>query len=111
MSVQYKSVISLVLSGVLFSTICVHLASAGEAAPMSPTKEMRQQMAQAHDKMAACLRSDRDFTECRQEMMRSCTAQMAAMGCGAMMGQGMQMQMRNQMRSGSQQQSSASTPK
>lgn len=109
MSVQYKSVISLVLSGVLFSTLCVHLAFAGDAPPASPTKEMRQQMAQAHEKMAACLRSDREFSECRQEMMQSCAGQSSTYGCGMMMGQGMQM--RNQIRSGSKQQSSAATSK
>ena len=60
-------------------------------APAAPTREMRQQMAQAHEKMAACLSSDRDFADCRQEMMQACSNQSGFPGCGMMMGQGMQM--------------------
>jgi len=66
-------------------------------------------MALAHEKMAACLRSDREFSECRQEMMQSCGGQSSNFGCGMMMGQGMQM--RNQIRSRGQHQSSASSSK
>jgi len=35
-----------------------------------PTKEMREQMAQAHEKMAACLRSSRPIDECHAEMKK-----------------------------------------
>lgn len=35
-----------------------------------PTKEMREKMAEAHEKIAACLRSDRPIDECRAEMMK-----------------------------------------
>jgi len=39
---------------------------------MAPTKEQREKMAQAHEKLAACLRSDRDVAECHHEMMEQC---------------------------------------
>ena len=71
--------------------LIVRPTTAAEMASGTPTKEMRQQMAQIHEKMAACLRSDRDFTECRQEMIQACGGQSGAAGCGMMMGQGMQM--------------------
>lgn len=36
------------------------------------TPEMRQKMAQMHERMATCLRSNRDMKECHQEMMQNC---------------------------------------
>ena len=35
-----------------------------------PTKEMREKMADAHEKIAACLRSDRPIDECHDEMKK-----------------------------------------
>ena len=35
-----------------------------------PTKEMREKMAEAHEKIAACLRSDRPIDECHAEMKK-----------------------------------------
>ena len=52
---------------------------AGQTAPTArpmhgdhpaPTKEEREKMAQAHEKMAACLRSDRPMSDCHAEMMK-----------------------------------------
>lgn len=57
------------------------------AAPM-PSKEMRDKMAAAHEKMAACLRSDKPFADCRSEMQHSCKTMMGEEGC-PMMGMGM----------------------
>ena len=108
MCFQLKSFFSLGSISVLVSLAFINSSFAADAPPASPSKEMRQQMALAHEKMAACLRSDRAFTECRQEMMQSCASQSAAFGCGMMMGEGMQM--RRQIRSGTQQ-SSTSTSK
>jgi hypothetical protein len=34
------------------------------------TADQRTKMAEAHEKMAACLRSDRPLSECHEEMMR-----------------------------------------
>ena len=46
-----------------------------------PTAEQRQQMADAHEKMAACLRSDQPVKECHQELMKSCKDKMGENGC------------------------------
>lgn len=56
-------------------------APAKEVAP--PSKEMREKMALAHEKMAACLRSDHSVADCRQEMMKSCH-EMGGHACGMM---------------------------
>lgn len=37
------------------------------------TKEQREKMATLHDKMAACLRSEKAMSDCHQEMKKSCT--------------------------------------
>ena len=109
MGIQHKSSGSVVIIGALFSILGVTSALSADSVVTAPSKELRQRMAQAHEKMAVCLRSERDFSECRQEMMQACSGQPATMGCAAMMGQGMMM--RNQMRSGAKQQSSASASK
>ena len=36
----------------------------------APSREMRAKMASAHEQMAACLRSDRPFAACHEEMMK-----------------------------------------
>lgn len=60
--------------------------------PMSPaaqeptlSKEQREQMAAAHERMAQCLRSDRSFADCHKEMRAACK-QMGPQGCPAMNG-------------------------
>jgi hypothetical protein len=52
-----------------------------------PTKEQRQKMAEMHEKMAACLKSDKPASDCHKEMMASCKE---AMGkeCPMMHGKG-----------------------
>lgn len=55
----------------------------------APSKEMRERMASMHEKMAACLRSDRAFSECRQGMHQTCSNMMGQQGC-PMMGIGNQ---------------------
>jgi hypothetical protein len=49
-----------------------------------PSKEMRAQMAQLHEQMAACLKSDKSFADCHQDMMANCP--MAKDGNCPMMG-------------------------
>ncbi|HEY0682274.1 MAG TPA: hypothetical protein VGD45_08095 [Steroidobacter sp.] len=49
--------------------------------PSTPTKEMRANMAAAHERMAACLRSDRAFTDCQKEMQQNCSEMMGEQGC------------------------------
>jgi hypothetical protein len=96
------------------------LASAGAAlaadpqaaAPADPTPAARQQMAEVHEKMAACLRSDRPIAECRAEMWKSCQSMTGESGCpmgggmGPGMGRGM-MHRRGMMQGGAGQQEPA----
>ncbi|OFZ19423.1 MAG: hypothetical protein A2X94_13880 [Bdellovibrionales bacterium GWB1_55_8] len=64
------------------------------AATNEPTTQQRKEMASLHEKMAACLRSDKTMTECRTEMQKQCqtakdknACSMAGMGrMGPMMG-------------------------
>jgi len=54
------------------------------AAPPEHSREMRAKMASAHERMAACLRSDKPMAECRGEMMKSCHEIMGERGCPMM---------------------------
>ena len=54
------------------------------SAPPEPSKEMRGKMAALHERTAACLRSERPFAECRNEMMKGCQELMGAQGCPMM---------------------------
>lgn len=40
--------------------------------PPEPTKEQRAKMAGLHEKMAACLKTDKPVRDCHKEMMDSC---------------------------------------
>lgn len=51
---------------------------------MEMTKEKRQDMAMAHEKMATCLRSETPFEDCRKEMKTFCQDNMGYEGCGMM---------------------------
>ena len=78
-----------------FALVILAAASPGSAIAAEPSaetsvsKEQRALMASAHEKMAACLRSDRSLEACRQEMHASCMGAFGGQGC-PMMG-GMQM--------------------
>jgi hypothetical protein len=52
------------------------------------TLEQRRQMADAHEKMAACLRSERPLADCREELMKSCQQAMGTSTCPMMGGMG-----------------------
>ncbi len=49
--------------------------------------EQRENMAAMHEKMAACLRSEKSMVDCQKEMMQSCRDTMGKNGC-LMMGMG-----------------------
>ncbi len=49
-----------------------------------PSKEVREKMARLHEQMAACLRSDKSFAECRAEMRRGCPQTVGAESCPLM---------------------------
>ena len=52
------------------------------------TVEQRQKMADAHEKMAVCLRTDKAMSDCRDEMRAACQDGLGKDGC-LMMGGGM----------------------
>ncbi len=48
---------------------------------MEPTTEQRQKMAEAHEQMATCLRSDKPIAECHKELVGKCEETMGKGGC------------------------------
>jgi hypothetical protein len=70
-------------------------AFAAEESPaaQTPSKETRDKMAAVHEKMAACLRSEKPFADCRGEMQQNCQTMMGEQGC-PMMGMGMRDRMK-----------------
>src|SRR5690349_18443392 len=51
---------------------------------MEFTPEQRKGMAEVHEKMAACLRSDKSMEECHKEMKQTCEEKMGKDGCPMM---------------------------
>jgi hypothetical protein len=47
----------------------------------APSKEMREKLATVHEQTAACLRSDKSYSECRSQMMKSCREVLGGQGC------------------------------
>ena len=86
------------IASVLISGIAV-AADNASAGPPEPSKEMRAKMATLHEQMAACLRSDKPFSDCRHEMMKGCQQLMGEHGC-PMMGMGGHKQMMQDSSSG-----------
>jgi len=67
------------------------LAQDKGATPAKPppiTAEQRKKMADLHEKMAACLRSDRPLSECHDEIMKACQETMGTNNCPMMGGMG-----------------------
>jgi hypothetical protein len=58
-----------------------------QSQPAAPSAEQRQRMAEVHQKMADCLKSNRPFADCRAEMHQACRGMMGEAAC-PMMGQG-----------------------
>jgi hypothetical protein len=61
-------------------------ASAADPQPAAkePSKEMRAQMAQMHEAMAACLKSDQTVAACRNQMRAKYSGMMGHGHCGMM---------------------------
>ncbi len=76
-----------ILWGLVASTMfsCVAVA-AGEASagPSVPSKEVRAKMANLHEEMAACLRSEKSLSDCHSEMRKGCQQLMGDSGCPMM---------------------------
>ena len=77
--------VSIVLSGV---TAAMAEDKPQPPATAEPSKEAREKMAVMHEKMAACLRSDKSIADCRNEMRAYCQ-QMGPGGCPMGPGMGM----------------------
>ncbi len=60
---------------------------AEDKAKTEASKEVRVKMAEAHSKMAECLKSDKSFPDCRDEMRQSVTGN-EEFGCGWGRGRG-----------------------
>ena len=59
------------------------------AMAMNPSKEDREKMAVAHEKMATCLRSAQEFKECHEALHKECKAMMGGTCPGMEMEKGM----------------------
>jgi hypothetical protein len=71
----------------LSTAACVPLLSlAADSKPgmAEPGKEQREKMALVHEKLAACLRSDRSFADCHREMQSSHAEAMGEEHCPMM---------------------------
>jgi len=66
------AMMSLVVLFSLLSASAFSQENAKANASKGPTKEQREAMALNHEKMAACLRSDKDILSCHKEMRESC---------------------------------------
>lgn len=72
--------IALVGSGIVLG------ADAQQSGTADPSPASRQKMADIHQKMSICLRSDKPIAECRSDMRKNCQDLMGKDGC-PMMGQ------------------------
>jgi hypothetical protein len=71
----------------LNTAVCVPLLSlAADSKPSmpEPSKEQREKMALVHEKLAACLRSERSFADCHHEMESSHAEAMGREHCPMM---------------------------
>lgn len=82
-SVMFRSL----TATLLLSVAATALAAEPQTTQTAPSKETREKMATIHQNMAACLRSDKAFAECQQQMQQNCAATMGEQGC-PMMGMG-----------------------
>ena len=55
----------------LMNCVSVH-AVGGSATSAEPSKDMRAKIADLHQQMATCLRSDQSIETCRFDMMKAC---------------------------------------
>lgn len=79
-----KNTLSLIALSISLSALPAVAQSHAAGEGKTPTAEQRQKMAEHHEKMATCLRSDRPLSECKQEMMKNCEETMGKGGCPMM---------------------------
>ena len=74
-----------IVAGVtLISSGIVSGADAQQSGPADPSPASRQKMADVHQKMSICLRSDKPIAECRADMLKNCQDLMGKDGCPMM---------------------------
>lgn len=78
-----KPLLGCFMASMLISGVALGAERASVASP-EPSKELRAKMATMHEQMAACLRSDRSFSDCRSEMRKACQETMSGQGCPTM---------------------------
>jgi hypothetical protein len=83
-SVALRSTLAACTIALAISTGAAIAADAPQPAHTAPSKEMREKMATMHDKMAACLRSEKAVDTCHAEMMKACKESMGEKGCPMM---------------------------
>ncbi|OFZ55480.1 MAG: hypothetical protein A2428_06765 [Bdellovibrionales bacterium RIFOXYC1_FULL_54_43] len=72
----------LLLATLLLSSPALAADKPAPSKETAPSAEVREKMAKNHEKMAACLRSDKPVQDCRKEMMETCRKDKTA--CPAM---------------------------
>ena len=72
------------LCTLIASALMSGFAAAADTTTAEPSKELREKMAAAHEQMAACLRTDRAMSDCREEMMKQCHELMGEHACPMM---------------------------
>jgi hypothetical protein len=90
MTKSYVSLFSLITAIALSLSTAAFAADTQQPNPKAAphehqmTKEQRQKMAEMHQKMADCLKSDKPMSECHAEMMKECQDKMGGEGCPMM---------------------------
>ncbi len=77
-----------IVAGIMLSGSGVNGAHAQQGGPAEPSAASRQKMAEVHQRMATCLRSDKPIAECRSDMWKNCQDLMGKEGCPMMGGWG-----------------------
>ncbi len=70
-NVKWLAILAAGLIALLAVSTLAFAAEAVAPAKAAVTKEMRAKMAGVHERMAACLRSDKSMEDCHHEMMQS----------------------------------------
>ncbi len=89
-----KNIVTIAMAFVFSAGVfAAESAQAQKESPATPTKEMREQMAKNHEKMALCLRSEATIQDCHEQMREQCQDMKSEGGCfmmdKGMMGKGM----------------------
>ncbi|HME72786.1 MAG TPA: hypothetical protein VKM54_23400 [Myxococcota bacterium] len=82
--INKRNFLSAFVAGVVLVGSIVLGADAQQSGPADPSTASRQKMAEVHQRMATCLRSDRPIAECRSDMLKNCQDLMDKEGCPMM---------------------------